>query len=589
MSSTKTASASYRFDLDILKGIAIIAVVLYHVGVCEAGYLGVDAFFVINGFLIIPSIYKQLEGNKFSYFKFVIKRVKRLYPLVIIACAVTLLMALIAMVPDDLLTVSEMTIASSVFCNNILSYILFGDYWDWTNDFKPLMHTWYLGVLVEFYLVVPIIMLLVYKLAGRIKKDSRILLIIVMAVISVVSFFTFIPASVPAAFKFHLFISRLFEFLSGGIVGLIAIKNNNFEKKNGRQTIFLILTAVGALALIVGGMLAKNVNNKLMLPVTVIYTLVLIILGQNTGKIKCIGLLAQIGTMSYSIYIWHQVFLAYYRYYYSTSRNVIFWIIFVLTMIIVTLVSYYLIETRVKLDTGRSILGFGLVLIIIWISSACIWRMGGIIRDVPELNTYVNKSARRQNSQYVDRIYDMDRPFSEDGRKKILVVGNSFARDFANILLESEYAQKIDLSYSFSIPTETDERLARCDIAFIYFEPSAIPQYFIDSIETHAKLYGIGDKNFGQCIGQYTIHRFSADYYNQTGLPEEINISKNERMKEFWGENYIDLMQAVSTDDGHVRVFTDDNCFISYDCKHLTKAGTSYYAKILDLECVLCQ
>lgn len=80
----------YRQDLDVIKGISIIAVVLFHIGLLKSGYLGVDAFLVINGFLIIPSVIKHFQQSSFSFFEFMMKRIVRLLPLVVIASVVAL-------------------------------------------------------------------------------------------------------------------------------------------------------------------------------------------------------------------------------------------------------------------------------------------------------------------------------------------------------------------------------------------------------------------------------------------------------------------------------------------------------------------
>ena len=113
----------YRSDLDALKGIAIIAVVLFHLGLLKSGYLGVDAFFVINGFLVIPSIIKKIEDKEFSYFDFLKKRIVRLLPLIVLASLVSLLLGVILMLPDDLENLSQSVIASNLMSQNILSAI----------------------------------------------------------------------------------------------------------------------------------------------------------------------------------------------------------------------------------------------------------------------------------------------------------------------------------------------------------------------------------------------------------------------------------------------------------------------------------
>ena len=90
----------YRTDLDVIKGISIIAVVLFHMGLLETGYLGVDAFFVSNGFFIIPTVYKSIFDNKFSFIGFMMKRTIRMLPLVVVASVLSLVLGYFLMMPD---------------------------------------------------------------------------------------------------------------------------------------------------------------------------------------------------------------------------------------------------------------------------------------------------------------------------------------------------------------------------------------------------------------------------------------------------------------------------------------------------------
>ncbi len=151
---------NYRPDIDILKGIAILAVVIYHMGFLPHGYLGVDVFLVINGFLIIPSVYKRTEEGSFNYFSFLKKRFLRLAPLVVIACAVSMLIGLIGMLPDDYENLAESSVASLFFSNNILSSLIAADYWNVVNDYKPLMHLWAVGVLAQLKLLSPLVVIM---------------------------------------------------------------------------------------------------------------------------------------------------------------------------------------------------------------------------------------------------------------------------------------------------------------------------------------------------------------------------------------------------------------------------------------------
>ena len=137
----------YRKDLDALKGISIIAVVLYHVGILPYGYLGVDTFLVINGFFIIPSLIESQTIGNYSFGQWFVTRMSRFLPIIIIASVVCLAIGYFVMIPDDYENLSQSTFASLIFCQNILSAITTGNYWDSVNEYKPLMQSWQLGVI----------------------------------------------------------------------------------------------------------------------------------------------------------------------------------------------------------------------------------------------------------------------------------------------------------------------------------------------------------------------------------------------------------------------------------------------------------
>lgn len=164
---------AYRADIDVLKGIAIIAVILFHLGILKSGYLGVDVFLVINGFLIIPSICEKIALGEFSYFSFIKARLLRLWPLVVLLSLACLIVGYIGMLPDDYENLGESIVASNLFSENILLYHTTNDYWNVANDYNPLMHLWYVGVIFEFYLVFPLVIMLVLWAGGGISRRIR--------------------------------------------------------------------------------------------------------------------------------------------------------------------------------------------------------------------------------------------------------------------------------------------------------------------------------------------------------------------------------------------------------------------------------
>ena len=316
-------NSTYRYDLDLLKGLAVIAVVFYHAGCCKSGYLGVDVFFVLSGCLIIPRVMDEILEGRFHYWHFLDKRVFRLLPLVLIVSGLSLVVGYWGMLPGDLRYLSEEVMSASVFSENILQSITTQNYWAAIYH-KVLMHTWYLGVLFQFYIVFPLMMLL-----------FRRRMMSVLVVLTLLSFVLYLLPIDTIGDKYYLLPYRFFEIAAGGI---IAIRQHKASDGLSFLTLILVLAMIffGAFTLgerampynLVGG---TNTIRESFLPremlvlLTVAFTLLFIFANGRVSKISSFArnsrIISPLGRMSLSLFLWHQPLLAFYRYFYADELS----------------------------------------------------------------------------------------------------------------------------------------------------------------------------------------------------------------------------------------------------------------------------
>lgn len=606
----------YRQDLDVIKGITIIVVVLFHMGLLKSGYLGVDAFFVINGFLIIPSVLKSFDNNCFSFWNYIEKRVLRLLPLIVLASAICLVIGFFAMMPDHYENLAQSVIASNLFSENILSSITSKDYWDVDNDFKPLMHLWYVGILMEFYVVLPLVFLVGKACARVFKKNTRKWMegaLLLATIISLVIYL--LPSSVfdgfllpreVDGFRFYLLPSRFFEL---GIGGLVALNMSKFkwEKQNLSQFILLVILVLVLCCSVYNLLTEHNVATNavigadqtivstglplpkmILLLATVLITCLLVSIKNGSSVIMRSRLLGTIGKMSYSIFIWHQVILAFYRYCFSIEITIPFFIIYIAVTTVISILSYYVIEKKIVV-TKKSFVTWGILAVLLFIPSGWLYLHAGVSKDIPELECTVANAHRGMWGEYCDRIYDYDKDFPEDnGKINVLVEGISFGRDMANVILESSYKDSINLSYIFLFKEgKYTERIKKADVIFTLKSKVSVPGYVWQLKKPNTLVWGIGTKNYGACNGIVFKNRKSNDYFESTMAPLPGYVQANENRHKEWGEYYIDFMQPVMQPDGSVSVFTPDHYFISQDCSHLTPAGARWYAGLYDWNLIL--
>lgn len=564
-----------RKDIDVMKGIAIVAVILYHMGILETGYLGVDIFFLINGFLLVPNVIREIEEGSFNYLRFLLKRISRLLPILILACVFCFSVGYFVMLPDDYENLCESIIATCIFSNNILAGMTTKNYWDVVNEYKPLMHTWYLGILMEYYVLLPILLIVYRKVCQIICKETKCKYHFFLVILSIISFIFFILPIVSDSDKFYFLPSRFFEITVGGIVGyVVCYSSDRIKNRAWKIIIFCLLIAV----LLVGGFVHDNT-------ILIIMTVGLgcaFLLSEN-NYLNNVVILRYIGERCYSLYIWHQIFLAFYRYTISDVITIPFVTAVILSTFLASELSFKLIEH--KTWKRKSIMMFMTMFLSVVFLSGIVYLRAGVVRDVPELGITRNNVRRNMHAEYCDRIYNFDVDFREDGERfNVLVVGNSFARDWGNILLESEYAEKINLSYSFSFSEELIDRIQQADCIFVYADKSKVPDYLWSNVKNQDKVWGIGTKNFGKCNGTVYFKRFTDSYFDLYVKMEKSYEELNDLWAKEWGNNYINLIKEVQNEDGFVRVLTPKNNFISQDCRHLTEAGAEYYAEILQLE-----
>lgn len=575
--------------LDLLKSYAIVVVVLFHFGLLKYGYLGVDVFFVFAGYLTSKSLDKYGEEINFkNYISFEYNRIKRLLPLLLFACLVCLVYGYFFMLPDDYENMAQSVVASTTFSNNVLQYLTTKDYWASSNDYKPLMHTWYLGVLMQFYLFYP----LLFIIKNKFKKSNRnTAFYSLLFMIGCVSIGLYIMSDDQSKY-FYFLEYRAYEFLFGALVFFMNKHKSKIIYRCGLNT-FIISTVLLVILTTINSNIISDKNRLILVVFMSALSLA------STKSLKCleeknsIVKLSIIGVSSYSLYIWHQVAIALYRYSFTHNFSIQDYFILVLLIIIMTCISYKVFEKGLGNVIKTHAREFGITLLTIFlftnICSLYVYFKAGIMYDVPELDVKKEDAHRGLHSEYNDRIYKMDKDFVHNDKIHCLIVGNSFGRDWANILIESKLANNFDISYcTIDQVKDRFSRVKTADIIFLTRDDINIA--YVKRFKTlcssckdlDSKLFVVGDKRFGCSNGVFYKNRWSKTYFQQTVCVPDYIIKNNAELRQMMGNKYIDILSCVYAGDNHVRVFTNNRKYISQDCKHLTKAGAKFIADRID-------
>lgn len=575
---------TFRNDINGLRALAVLPVLFFHSHLYgfEGGFLGVDVFFVISGYLISSIILSDLKLNKFSILSFWDKRLRRIFPALLFICLLTTIISFFIMLPYDLKNYGQSVFASVLSANNILLYLTSG-YWSLAAEFKPLYHTWSLAVEDQYYFFIPILFLLFHR------KFNLIFIVITLLFLSsfLLSF-----TSENKELNFLMITHRMWELLAGSLVAIYLTKNN---LKANDKLAFLGLSLI-LLSYFFPYLISNNQAIYTLLP---IFGVVLIILYSSNesivGKILSIKPLMFIGTISYSVYLFHMPLLAFLRLTSEGAVEVYIQTAVVLLSIFFGYISWKYIENTFRYKTIISNRIFYSILISL---SIFLLLIGFIFHKTYGLQSISKFNYGTNPQKFSDEPYIYVKKNFITSKPKILIIGNSFARDFINMLKMNLDLNKIEL---ILIP-EKEPNLAEVDIKSLLknadltisvssegmtneFDKEKTKKLSLNLLnilntETNGNFYRIGTKNFG-FNNNFIVQK------NLTKIPQyntyinKSSLNANELEKNIWKEKYIDFLSIFKDKNNKIPIFTDKGDFISFDTEHVTKNGATFLGKKL--------
>ena len=376
MSQAHVADRTYRTDIDGLRAIAILSVVAYHAGVraLSGGFTGVDVFFVISGYLIGGHIFSELRSGSFSFLRFYQRRAKRILPAYYFVLLFTVAAALVLLSPYEAAQFGRSAFAATLSASNVLFWKTTG-YFDLRSELNPLLMTWSLGVEEQFYAIIPLLLLLLYKV-----RRSWLLPAILLG--CAVSFaFAVRELSVHPTMVFYMLPSRAWELGIG-----VALAVTERGKSISLRPAMAFSAGLVGLAMILMPAVYLTVATPFpgvaALP-SVLGTAMLLAVPGNWINQRLLSLrpLVFVGKISYSFYLWHWPLLALARVVYGREVPPAAVAFVIVLSFAASIFSYHFVEQPFRKSTAAPVpllVRYGVVSAVILAVCAGVWKSGGV-------------------------------------------------------------------------------------------------------------------------------------------------------------------------------------------------------------------
>jgi peptidoglycan/LPS O-acetylase OafA/YrhL len=372
---------NYRPDIDGLRAIAVVAVVLFHAFPARlpGGFIGVDIFFVISGYLISRIIFDELAADKFSFIGFYIRRARRLFPALIVVLLACILAGWVTLLADEYAHLGKHIAASVGFVQNLVLLSESG-YFDNAAELKPLLHLWSLGIEEQFYIVWPVVLYLLWKRGVDVKW--------IIAIGALASFILCVwLTQIRPTTAFFLPVTRFWELLFGaGLAWMTRDRTTRSYSASPRLADWLSLCG---LLVIAAGLLLITKQRDFpgtwaLLPVT--GAILLIYAGPDALINRTIlsnRIFVWIGLISYPLYLWHWPLLVFAHILENHWPSGITRLVLVILSVGLAWITYAFVEQPIRRGNKRNVIALWLILFSLGGLGAWIYISGGVVsRDV---------------------------------------------------------------------------------------------------------------------------------------------------------------------------------------------------------------
>ena len=369
--SGKMSHPNYRPDIDGLRAIAVLSVVTFHAfpTFLKGGFVGVDIFFVISGYLISSIIIKSAKNSTFSFIDFYLRRIKRIFPALITVLVFSFFIGWLLLFQDELSSLGKHIRAGASFISNFVLWNESG-YFDSESHAKPLLHLWSLGIEEQFYIFWPLILWFFWRTKIKMSVGISVFFLISLGL-------NFNNFQINPVANFYSPQTRFWELLAGALLANYQINNldRNSDNSGKDDLIFKNFVAITGLLLLVSSLILISEENSFpgywaLLPV--LGAVFLIFSGPNTfvsKKILSHKFLVWIGLISYPLYLWHWPLFSFAWIVNGgeLSRNILF--VLIVISILCAWLTYKLVERPIRFKTRSRFTGAILVLAMILIGS----------------------------------------------------------------------------------------------------------------------------------------------------------------------------------------------------------------------------
>ena len=438
---------NYRPEIDGLRAIAVTVVIFYHAQIqlfnykpFSGGFIGVDIFFVISGYLITSIILKEVfTTGKFSFAKFYERRVRRILPALLLIMSASLPLAWIFFLPTSFVDFSKSILYSLGFGSNFYFHFSGEEYGAISGFFKPMLHTWSLSVEEQYYILFPIILLI----SLRFFKTYLILILFIGFFLSLI-IADWGSKNYPS-FTFYILPTRGWELIAGSILAYYELKLGH---RSQNKILNNFMPSIGLILILISVFLF---NDKIFHPSFITFMPIagvcLIIWFSNKKEfitnILSSKIFVSIGLISYSLYLWHYPIFAYARITDFIQGDIFKKIFIALIIIILSILSYFFVERPARNKKNQfkfilSIISFFYLFLII--SNFLIIKNDGYKSQRDINNTIINldnaglliKSMEHVNSKsFKEKIISSF--LVKDNTKKVLIVGDSHSAMMYNV------------------------------------------------------------------------------------------------------------------------------------------------------------